>query len=334
MKIYTIKDIAQLAGVSVTTVSRVLNHRPDVSRQTREKVERVMAEHHFVGNANARSLKQTDSDTVAIILRGRENPFLNALVEAMLHCGKQWTTSFLVEYIDEQEDEFLTALRLFNEKHVKGFLFVGSGIDERAQTLAQSEFPMVFATVSAEHSPLRQAGSVCIDDRAMARQAVQLLLDKGHQHIAIFGSSRNRGDSLSLRCAGALDAFKEAGLVFDPERFVETRFSLRGAYDTAKAFFSRKKDTTAVLCLSDTVAMGVIRALGDMNLRVPDDVSVIGFDGIDMGDYFLPRLSTVKQPVGQIAMESVHLLMEMLEHQAPPRHITVEATLRIRESLK
>ena len=78
MKIYTIRDIARLSGVSVTTVSRVLNHRPDVNPQTREKVEQVMAECHFVGNANARSLKQPDTETVALILRGRENPFLNS----------------------------------------------------------------------------------------------------------------------------------------------------------------------------------------------------------------------------------------------------------------
>lgn len=334
MKIYTIKDIAQLAGVSVTTVSRVLNHRPDVSSQTREKVERVMAEHHFVGNANARSLKQTDSDTVAIILRGRENPFLNALVEAMLQSGKQWPTAFLVEYIDELEDEFLTALRLSSEKHVKGFLFVGSSIDKRAQLLAHSEFPMVFATVSAEGSLLSKAGSVCIDDRAMAREAVELLLNRGHRRIAVFGSSTNRGDSLSLRCEGALDAFREAGLALEKDRFVETRFSLRGAYDTARAFFEKNRDTSAVLCMSDIVAMGVIRALGDMGLRVPQDVSVIGFDGIDMGNYFMPRLTTVEQPVNAIAGESVRLLMDMLENQAPPRHITVEAALRIRESLR
>ena len=84
MKIYTIRDIARLSGVSVTTVSRVLNHRPDVNPQTREKVEQVMAECHFVGNANARSLKQADTETIALILRGRENPFLNSLAEAML----------------------------------------------------------------------------------------------------------------------------------------------------------------------------------------------------------------------------------------------------------
>ena len=104
MKIYTIKDIAQKAGVSVTTVSRVLNHRPDVNRETREKVERVMAACHFVGNANARGLKQTEGDLVAIIIRGHQNPFLNALAESILQQTKDCKATFLTEFIDEKAD--------------------------------------------------------------------------------------------------------------------------------------------------------------------------------------------------------------------------------------
>lgn len=137
MKIYTIRDIARLSGVSVTTVSRVLNHRPDVNPQTREKVEHVMAECHFVGNANARSLKQADTETIALILRGRENPFLNSLAEAMLQYTHGLTPAFLTEFIDEKADEFQTAVQLWHEKRVNGFIFVGSRIDERAQVLEE-----------------------------------------------------------------------------------------------------------------------------------------------------------------------------------------------------
>ena len=150
MKIYTIRDIARLSGVSVTTVSRVLNHRPDVNPQTREKVEQVMAECHFVGNANARSLKQADTETIALILRGRENPFLNSLAEAMLQYTHGLTPAFLTEFIDEKADEFQTAVQLWHEKRVKGFIFVGSRIDERAQVLEGMDVPMVFATVNAD----------------------------------------------------------------------------------------------------------------------------------------------------------------------------------------
>ena len=333
MKIYTIKDIAQKAGVSVTTVSRVLNKRPDVNQATREKVERVMEECHFVGNANARGLKQTDSENVAIILRGRENPFLNSLAEAVLLYTHDHEASFLVEYVDETADEFQTAVRLHHEKRVTGCIFLGGSIDERAHVLEGIDMPMVFATISAEKANLPRAGSVFIDNRMMGRLAMQTLIDAGHTKIAIFGGARQSDDGFGQRYQGAMEALEKAGIPFDGERYVDTRFSLRGAYDTARGFFAMKPDTTAVFAMSDTVAMGVIRALADVGRRVPQDVSVVGYDGIEMGKYFLPRLTTVEQPINDIARESVAMLMGMLEKGEEPRHVVVPASLITRESV-
>lgn len=333
MKIYTIKDIARKAGVSVTTVSRVLNKRPDVNQATREKVERVMAECHFVGNANARGLKQTDGEIVAIILLGRENPFLNALAEAVLQYTHGLNASFLVEYVDEKADEFQTAVRLSHEKRVTGCIFLGGHIDERSHVLQGLDMPMVFATVNAQNANLPRAGSVSIDDRSMGYAAMQTLLKAGHTKIAIFGGVRQGNDGFAMRYQGAMDALQAAGVPFDEERYVDTRFSLRGAYDTARAFFAVKPDTTAVFAMSDTVAMGVIRALQDTGRQVPRDVSVVGYDGIEMSKYYIPRLTTVMQPINDIARESVAMLMGMLEQNEAPRHITVNAELIVRESV-
>ena len=333
MKIYTIKDIARKSGVSVTTVSRVLNKRPDVNQATREKVERVMAECRFVGNANARGLKQPDGDLIAIILRGRDNPFLNALAEAMLEHTQGLKAAFLTEFVDEQADEFQAAVRLSHEKRVKGFIFVGGRIDERAEVLQDMDAPMVFTTISAENAAFPRAASVFIDDRKMGRAAMETLLEAGHRRIAIFGGIRQGDDGFAKRYAGAMDALNAAEVPFDEERFVQTRFSMGGAYETAKTFFTAKPDTTAVFAMSDTVAMGVIRALKDMGKSVPEDVSVVGYDGIEMGKYFIPRLTTVEQPVDAIARESVQVLMDMLEGGEPPRHIVVDATLVKRESV-
>lgn len=333
MKIYTIKDIARKAGVSVTTVSRVLNKRPDVNQATREKVEKVMAECHFTGNANARGLKQADGTIVAVILRGRENPFLNALAEAVLRYANGLDASFLVEYVDEKADEFQTAVRLSHEKRVSGCIFLGGRIDERAHVLQHIDMPMVFATISAGQAELPRAGSVYIDNRTMGRKAMQTLLDAGHTRIAVFGGDRQGDDGFGQRFKGAMDAMQAAGVAFDEERYVDTRFSLKGAYDTARGFFAMKPDTTAVFAMSDTVAMGVIRALQDIGRRVPEDVSVVGYDGIEMGKYFIPRLTTVAQPIDEIARESVTMLMGMLDQNEPPRHITVDAELILRESV-
>ena len=333
MKVYTIRDIAQMAGVSVTTVSRVLNNRPDVSRDTQEKVRRVMQEHHFVGNANARGLKQAESDLVAVIIRGRRNPFLNELAEAMLQFGRESRAAFVTEYIDERADEFRHALTLIGERRITGIIFVGSRIDERCKALDDIGIPMVFATVSTEGTGMARASSVSIDDRLMGRLVGESLLKLGHVKTAVFGSNPVAGDSLAMRYQGLCEAYAERGLEHDRTLYRESRFSFEAGYETAKVFFTEHPEVTALFTMSDTVAVGAIRALNDLGISVPGDVSVVGFDGVEVSRYTVPRLSTVEQPVEEIARRSVNLLLDMMEKGAAPRHILVEAAFRKRESL-
>lgn len=333
MEIYTIRDIARKAGVSVTTVSRVLNDKPDVSRATQEKVRRVMAECHFVGNANARGLKQTDSEMAAIIVRGRQNPFLSGLAEEMLQSARERGAAFMTEYIDEQADEFLHALRLTHSRRISGLIFLGSRIDDRSRVLDGVNIPMVFATVSAEGTQMARASSVSMDDREMARQAGRALLQWG-KRLAVFGADRRAKDNLALRFLGIEDALREKGMAFEESRYVETRFTLSDAHAAALSHFEKFPDTDAAFCMSDTVALGVIRALMDLGKTVPGDVSVMGVDGIEMGEYTVPRLSTIEQPRDEIARKSVQVLLDMLHDGAPARHVTVPGTLRLRESVR
>ena len=250
MKIYTIRDIARLSGVSVTTVSRVLNHRPDVNPQTREKVEQVMAECHFVGNANARSLKQADTETIALILRGRENPFLNSLAEAMLQYTHGLTPAFLTEFIDEKADEFQTAVQLWHEKRVKGFIFVGSRIDERAQVLEGMDLPMVFATVNADKTALPRAACVSIDDRRMGYEAMRDAAERG--------ASENRRFRRQHAIRATTPSRSVTRALWQPCRRQACRlrisassrraFRSRALTTPTRAFFATQSDTTAVFC--------------------------------------------------------------------------------------
>ena len=332
MSAYTIRDVARLAGVSVTTVSRVLNHRPDVNEQTRQAVERVIAECHFVGNRNARGLKQS-RDAIGLIVRGRSNPFLSALAEAILEHAKSLPDYVLTEYIDEADDEFLTALHMSQQTRIRGFIFVGSRIDDRAKVLENMEVPLVFTTVNGRAASFRRASSVAIDDRAMGRAVAEAMLSAGHRNIAVFGSDPLAGDSLSARFQGFCDAFTDQGLIFMPSWYRVTRFSLQAGYDAALSFFADHPEMTALFAMSDTVALGAMRALQDLGKNVPSDLSVVGFDGIDLGRFTAPRLTTVEQPVEEIARQSIHLLLDMLEKNASPRHLLVSASFRRRESL-
>ena len=123
------------------------------------------------------------------------------------------------------------------------------------------------------------------------------------------------------------------GVPFEEARYVQTRFTLREAYEAALRFFPRMPDTTAAFCMTDTCALGVIRALYDLKLEVPKDVSVLGVDGMEIGRFTTPRLSTVVQPVREIARQSLQVLFGMM-NGSPARHVTVEASLELRESVK
>ena len=331
-KILTIRDIARMAGVSVTTVSRVLNHRPDVNPETRIRVEQIIQENHFVGNSNARGLKQ-NSEVIAMVVRGRSNPFLSSLAEAILDRTSALQDSLVTEYIDEKDDEFLTALRITRQNIVKGLIFVGSLIDQRVHAIRDLDIPVVFTTVNAETSALRRASSVAVDDRSMGRLIGEELLSLGHRRIAVFGSNPVAGDSLAMRFQGFCEAFAERGLIYQRTDYRETRFSYEAGYEAAMDFFREAGNVTALFAMSDTVAVGAIRALQDLGLSVPGDVSVVGFDGIDISRFTIPRLTTVEQPVDEIARRSVNLLLDMMENNASPRHVLVNAEIRKRESV-
>lgn len=332
MKAYTIKDIARLAGVSVTTVSRVLNHRPDVNRSTRARVEQVIEEYHFIGNTNARGLKQ-DNEVITLVVRGRSNPFLGSLAESILDHASSMSESLVTEYIDEKADEFLTALHMTQQNRVKGMIFVGSLIDERVRVLEGIDIPMVFTTVNADKANLPNASSVAVDDFAMGKRVADELLKRGHRNIAVFGSNPVAGDSLSMRFQGFCQAYMEYGLTFNPAYYRETRFSLQSGYETAIEFIPQHPEITALFTMSDQVAVGAIRAIRDIGKSVPEDISVFGFDGVDISRYTIPRLATVEQPVDEIAKRSLSLLFDMIGERISPQHITVDATVHIRESI-
>lgn len=333
MEIYTIRDIARKAGVGVSTVSRVLNGRPDVSEQTRKRVMDVVDACGFVQNDNARFLKRSHTGFAAIIVRGRRNVFLSEIAEQMLDIAQGSKTPFLIEYIDEEEDEFDALRKLYAERAARGFIILGSRLDERSEIVRNLGVPCVFATVDAAASGLSNASSVSIDDRAAARAMTQALISLGHRHIAVFGGCPNGNDPFVWRYRGVLDSFAEQGISFDPaQSYVQTRFSLDGAYESAKRFFAKSRSVTAVMCMSDTIATGVIRALADIGLRVPEDISVTGFDGTQISRFYIPSIATIRQPAERIARESVDLLHRMLEGE-PAQCRTVGFELMMGESL-
>jgi len=333
VEIITIRDVARMAGVAVSTVSRVLNGRPDVSEQTRKRVMEIVEECGFVQNGNAQFLKRTRTEFAAIIVRGRRSVFLSDAAEQMLAAAQGQKTPFLVKYIDEEDDEFDAMRKLYAQKRAGGFVFLGSRLDDRCEAVRALGAPCVFATVDASARGFGCASSVSIDDRAAARAMMDRLLASGKQRVAIFGGNPQGDDPFSRRYLGALDSIQAHGARFDPqEDYRQVRFSLPDAYEAAKAYFAQHPDVTAAFTMSDTIAAGVIRALHDLGRSVPGDVSVTGFDGTQMARYYVPSIATVRQPVEDIARESVQLLCEMMAG-GDARNVTVQYELVEGESI-
>jgi LacI family transcriptional regulator len=323
MRIVTIRDVAEKAGVSISTVSRVLNERMDVDPETREKILSVIAKLHYVRNNNARNLKQRHTDFVAVILHGRRNIFLTDIAERILEYGKETSCQFLLEFIDEKADEFRAARRLYLERKLSGIIFLGSNLSGREKEIVQLDLPCVFSTVEASSLKIQAVSSVSVDNRKGGMDAANRLFELGHRRIAVAGYQGERNDGTGQRYAGAMDSYQKHGEVFDPNLFIHTDFTLKGAYDATITTLAKTRDFTAVFAISDMIAIGVIRALRDQGLRVPEDVSVIGFDGIELASYITPSLATMRQPVDDIAKISVSLLIDSIAGK-PSRHVLLD----------
>jgi len=331
MRVVTIRDIAEKAEVSISTVSRVLNNRPDVDSGTRERVLEIVRKYNYTQNNNARNLKQRSVDFVAVIVRGRMNIFLTGIAEQILARGRSAPYQFILEFIDEQADEFEAARRLYAERCLCGIIFLGSNTVGHEEEIGRLSVPCVFATI--EGAPLAEVSSIGVDNRAASRALADMLFELGHRRIAYIGYPGDVMDSIGRRYAGVMDAYAARGLAFDESLFAHSNFSLTGAYAATRGLLARSRDFTAVITVSDVVALGAIKALWDADLLVPGDVSVVGFDGIDFAQYSLPPLTTMRQPADLIAQKSVDLMIATIGG-AEHAHLIVDAQLLAGESVR
>lgn len=331
----TIKDIARLSGYAVGTVSRVLNHRSDVSDEARERVMSVVEEYHFRLNNNAKHLKQQSGNGLAVIVKGTQNMLFHTIVERMQWLIQQRGHACLIYYIDEDDDELEQALEVSRERKPLGIFFLGSNPDYFQECFPALSEPCVLVTNSAASLQFENLSSVSTDDGDAARCAVERLMDLGHTEIGVIGGRMELSHAAQARYAGVERAFAARGRGFDRDRQYETsRFALSGGYRAMGRLLDKLPELTAVFAMSDVQAMGAVRALHDRGLRVPEDISVIGFDGIELGRYVTPRLTTIRQDAARMADRSVELLLQRIREPLPPVHERVPYVLVEGESTR
>ena len=327
----TIKDIAAYCGVSVSTVSRVINDHPDVSPAVREQVNEAIRTLHFVPNNSARSLVVSRSTAIGVVSRGVDNPFLSLLIRVLSREIHDRGYTMVLHQIPTQADEVEAAALLQREKKLLGVIFLGGRFNYTEEELRQLTVPFVCCTYTNTFGDLRRDAysSVSIQDEREAEKAVRLLLEHGHRRIAVVLDDPADSSIGQLRFQGYRRALEAEGIAYDPALAVITGdYAMAAAYDGVCRLLDSGADFTALLAISDSLAIAAIKALTDRGLRVPRDCSVIAIDGLEMSCYTVPTLTTLCQPAEEMAKESVGMLTALIEGTGVHRHKLMETTLR------
>ena len=331
----TIRDIAAKTGYAVGTVSRALNNHPNVSDKARTAILQAAQEMGFEINVNAKQLKQTHSNTILVVTKGIGNELFGEMVETMQHLIAQTSYQMVVDYMDEDFNEVAHAARLCREKKPLGILFLGGANAHFQADFAPIDVPCVLVTNDSSELDIPNLSSVSTDDREAGYRAIETLIVMGHRKIAVIGGDREVSDTSRLRYEGCLRAFSEHNIPFDPDRdYQGVRYSYQDGYRATKALLAAGREFTALFTCADVMAIGAMRALSESGKRVPEDVSVMGVDGLPMGEYLVPQLATVAQSAGQMAKRSVEILLDCIEKGAPARHETVDFHIQSRESIR
>lgn len=312
-----IRDIARLSGYSLGTVSRVLNGHPNVSDKARERVLKVVEEVGYEPNSNARFLKMQGRTVVAVIVKGARNLLFADVLERIQALLREADEQADVVYLDEDENEVQFAIHYQQLRHPKGMLFLGGDPAYFKASFGRVSVPGVLVTNTAAGLGFKNLSSVSTNDVEAAREIVEYLYVCGHRRIGIVGGNRALSQVSGRRLRGAEEALRAHGIELDYDRDYEPcHFTMEEGYDAMVRLVMRAPDLTAVFALGDAIALGSMRAVFDMGLSIPGDLSLVGFDGVNSSQFSIPRLTTIRQDTRQLAQRSVEILLAAMNSES------------------
>jgi len=326
----TIKDVAALAGISYTTVSHVLNKSRPVSDEVRLKVEAAIVQLDYVPSAVARSLKAKSTRTIGLLIPNGINPYFAELARGIEdYCERNGFCVILCNSDDNPQKQ-RNYLRVLLEKRVDGLIVSSVGGDEgRAGGFAAVRTPMVVVDRELEDVA---ADLVCIDHELGAYLATRHLLDLGHRHIAcIRGPEQTSVARLRLR--GYQRAMQQAQIEVQPHWVIAADYTSPGGYQAAATLLA-SDPPTAIFAGNDMIGIGVLRAAAERNIVVPQQLSVIGFDDIQMSRFVYPALTTVGQSILQLGETAAQMLLARIagSFAGAPQQVVITPAIIVRES--
>jgi DNA-binding LacI/PurR family transcriptional regulator len=330
------RDVARLAGVSVKTVSNVVNKFPHVSASTAEKVHAAIDRLGYRMNFSARNLSLGRTGMITLAVPKLSLPYFAELSDDVIEVAEALGHTVLIEQTGGIRERELALLVSDRRRMTDGLVFSPDALREEDAPRLEVDFPLVLLGERRLHSRIDHVSTADVDG---ARAAAQHLLDVGRRRIALIGSFEpGHTGAGSLRTKGFLLALQAAGLRHDPARTGEvTTWTRAGGAGAMRAVLDRGVEVDAVFALNDLLALGALRMLFECGRSVPDDIAVAGFDDIQEARFGRPSLTTIEPGRSQIARQAVELLLDV---GGPPRgdgprmgqHVTADFSLQVRES--
>lgn len=309
----TIYDVAREAGVSMATVSRVVNNNPNVKPATRKKVFEAIERLGYRPNAVARGLASKKTTTVGVVIPDISNAIFAEVARGIEDIANMYHYNIILCNADKKKDKEIRVINTLLEKQVDGLLFMGGAVtDEHRQSFKTSNVPIVLCATSDE---TKEIPSVDIDHEAAASTAVQALIKQGHKRIAMISGTLEDPSNGYARFQGYKNALKAAEITYDESLVRIGNYRYESGADAMRYFLELDERPTAVFSATDEMAIGAIHMAQDHGLHVPENISIISVDNSRMASMVRPQLTTVAQPMYDIGAVSMRLLTKLMKKE-------------------
>lgn len=339
MKRVTIKEIASLCGVSVSTVSRAINNNDEISEKTRKKILDTIKEVGYTPNQNARNLKITKTKTIAVLIKGITNPFFTPMLKVLEEEITKSGYTFALQKVEENSSEIDLAQKIVKTLKPEGIIFLGGYFINDRKKLKALAVPFTMTTIINQALQIPRSACLGIDDFLQSKKLVEYLISLGHKKIALIGPRYDDESIGKLRLLGYKKALEENGIEFDEKLVFYSNkglnpYSLEHGYEVGKKIVKENISCTAIYAISDTIAMGAMKAIDDSGKKVPEDYSLAGFDGLEINKYLLKPITTIVQPASEIAYKSVKDLFKIIDKKEYEKISKFDAKLYIGKTTK
>ncbi|AZR72214.1 hypothetical protein BBF96_01655 [Anoxybacter fermentans] len=331
----TIKDVAKVAKVSPSTVSRVIAGSDRISKATHERVKKVMEELGYYPNANARSLVKNTTETIGLVLSrslvaALSNPFFPEIFRGITSVTQEFGYSLLLSSSKDHYQEEKEALRMLKERRVDGLLILASRVnDSLIQKLQKGKHAFVLVGRIPGEDNLYWVNN---DNIQAAKKAISYLTGLGHRKIGLLVGSSEYIMSQD-RLEGYKQGLLEAEIPYDSTLVEEVDFTEEGGYYGMEALLDRHPDLTAVFAIDDLLAVGAMKAIKRRGLVIPRDISLIGFNDNPLASYVDPPLTTIRIPIYEMGVKAAQMLIKVIKGEEPePKQLVLSNEIIIRKS--